>query len=889
MPGFFLRAIEHAAQAPSATTIRPIYSLLAGSCNGLLTILPSQSIARFQEQLIKVLKNLENHSVNLLCLATFAIILKSQKEASFPNSESSSWRSSPPFCSPTNTRSVFEPIQQFFGPKRAPKTMQLVMLRVIYTCSGSGTLTSVEALESVRLAKEIMDAIEPSVRDAWLQSNGPLARKMNDKVLRSAIAPDLRLMALDFVSSLLAGSSLPPELISLFQDTIAKKPCSSIEMISLDRLSMGAKFSFLTSIDEGCVTEVLEGALKIAARPELPSNEILMHLKAIESLIRGLAAVIRKSSKIRQSILCAVASNEFLVPLKDFLEIPETNVMATCSDYSTCPAACVDARRRLCLAISTLLLTTALYSSTDNIGIETSLAASLLERQQAFAALSDTCKSRYIHQFEKASGSLKIVEQSSTPSSDRFSHRWRERLGSELSKEVASRNEIILQMVGEVCRDLEDRCETVEQPLNIQKACLEQLTLRNVELEAEAAERGQLLRGLETEKSHLESQVQSAEIHADELSQRCQELEAQVLQACQDIESATNSARDEAKRLELEHIASLSCKDDLLDERSDQIKRVEQEAIDVRADLEFAHSSSNRKDTEIYDLQITEKALRAEVATLRFDLNVTRKAVASLEAKNNETVESSRKALETLSRDHGIKLTEAAEQNARTQLAHQRELHEREQQRRSTAEKNDMERQQYDSRLAGLEGTIVALRSEIRRKTKEFMEVQGLSRRLVAIMGQDSISGTQRTNSTGANGSFDSSTSSQTGSTPKRSKTRKTPKTPSINRSKAGGHIKALKTAGNSSTRNRRIPLKDLDNGALHQNSILVNHDPRDTAANCKVDPKSKVEDENLADQEAMETDGSLFSDSDLLTSTQACSPNRHANKAINDETTDDI
>ncbi len=70
--------------------------------------------------------------------------------------------------------------------------MHLIMLRVIFACSGSGNLTSIEALESVRLAKEIIDAVEPSLRDIWLQSNAPLTRKLQEKVLRSGIALDLK-------------------------------------------------------------------------------------------------------------------------------------------------------------------------------------------------------------------------------------------------------------------------------------------------------------------------------------------------------------------------------------------------------------------------------------------------------------------------------------------------------------------------------------------------------------------------------------------------------------------------------------------------------------------------------------------------------------------------
>ncbi len=550
----------------------------------------------------------------------------------------------------------------------------------------------------------------------------------------------------------------------------------------------------------------------------------------------------------------------------------------------------------MCLAISALLIKTALYSSADNISIETPLAVSLYDRQQALAASTSICNCRYPHHSEKTLESLQLIEQNSTPSTQRSSHRWKERLSLDLSKEAASRNEIILRTVGEVCRDLEDRCETVERPLNVEKARGEQLTVRNVELEAEAAERGHFLSGLEMEKSRLESQVQTAELEADELLQRCQDLEAQVLQACQDTKNTTVSARDEIKQLQLEHLASISGKDDLLDEQRDQIKQTEKESAELRADLELANLSSNRKGTEIDELHNVETTLRAEVAALSLNLEVTKQAAASLEAKQYESEERLKKDLETLVRDHEFKLVELVEQTTQTCLNHQRELHELEQQCQDTTEKSNTERQRYESKISELEQTVAELRSEIKQKTKEFMEVQDLSRRLVAIMGHDTASGRQHKDSTGASvnnptstGSFGSSTSSQSGSTPKRPKTRKAPKTPSMNHTKAGGGTRTCKVARGNSIGDKRIPLKDLDNVSSYQPPILINRNPRDIIGNRKASPIFEIDNEVQAEEDLMEADSLSFSDSDFLTSTQKVSLERHTNEGCDDETTVDV
>jgi len=193
-PSFFLKVLEEAVQAPSALTIRPIYSMLAGVGPGLLDVLPEDAVVRFQEQLIQMLRSLDNQSANLLCLAIFArIITKSSRQ--LPRAESSSQESmSIGGTALPGRASQYHTIQQFFGQKRAPKTLDLVVLRVIFACSNSSSLSSDDALESVKLAKEIIDAMERQQKDVWIKSNGSKVRKMFEKVLRTDICPELQSM-----------------------------------------------------------------------------------------------------------------------------------------------------------------------------------------------------------------------------------------------------------------------------------------------------------------------------------------------------------------------------------------------------------------------------------------------------------------------------------------------------------------------------------------------------------------------------------------------------------------------------------------------------------------------------------------------------------------------
>src|SRR5579862_7931165 len=73
---------------------------------------------------------------------------------------------------------TFSLMSAFSSAQRAPKTIELVVFQVISACSSNSSLSGDEALENVQLATVIMDAIEPSLKDAWVKANGRVMRKL---------------------------------------------------------------------------------------------------------------------------------------------------------------------------------------------------------------------------------------------------------------------------------------------------------------------------------------------------------------------------------------------------------------------------------------------------------------------------------------------------------------------------------------------------------------------------------------------------------------------------------------------------------------------------------------------------------------------------------------
>lgn len=192
---FLQKILEKAVQAPSAENIRPIHSILSGVGYGFLDILPLETVNRFQLQLIQILKGLEveEHSANLICLAILAN-LAARKITDSTASDASS----PPDATSTRNQDVFElndryhAARLFFTFKRATKTLDLVVLKVILSCSKVCSLRHDEVMESLKLSEEIVDAVSSGERSSWMDRNAAKVKKLSDKIVHHDLDRDTK-------------------------------------------------------------------------------------------------------------------------------------------------------------------------------------------------------------------------------------------------------------------------------------------------------------------------------------------------------------------------------------------------------------------------------------------------------------------------------------------------------------------------------------------------------------------------------------------------------------------------------------------------------------------------------------------------------------------------
>ena len=181
-----MKCLEKAVQSLSPETIRPVYLLLSGLGSSYLDILPFDILFSLQSQMIDVLTKLDsdNHLASLLCLA---ILAKFSSRPGGMDKSQPNVQSSPKDEIGPESADRFLPARKFFSSRRAPKTLDLVVIKAITACAQSCQLSSQEIIESLKLSKEIVDAFDRKEKSSWLAGNVKKTKKLYEKIHRADI------------------------------------------------------------------------------------------------------------------------------------------------------------------------------------------------------------------------------------------------------------------------------------------------------------------------------------------------------------------------------------------------------------------------------------------------------------------------------------------------------------------------------------------------------------------------------------------------------------------------------------------------------------------------------------------------------------------------------
>ncbi|KAL9127167.1 MAG: hypothetical protein Q9217_003900 [Psora testacea] len=810
---FLERTLMKAVDNVSAETIRPLYVILSALGSSQIDGLPLDIVSSLQEGLMKALRSLdvEHHSANLLCLAVLA------KLVSRASTDSSS-----------DNYILFGAQQSFFGGRRASKTLDHIVLKVILACSKNCPLAPNDAITSVELSEEIVDAIDVNERDAWIVKNTAKTKKLCEKILRPDIETELQCAALNFLSTLSHDIQLSRELLVAYKDQLVTT--KSV------RLGSNALTALIDQVEPHSISLIVLAVIQIACCPKAPYPEALAEVQNALHFVNALIATLPASSPLCQTLLPPTPGNEFMDGLKR-IAFPDPIYVqnaATNGLNEVCPTVLVkyqeQLRQRLCRLFAKLMLHTPQHRDPAYL----SIFDSLLERQTKTTEMIEiSCKHRISrHGQAPPTVNVSLFEANSTPETNSVSHAWKGNLIKQISRDADLRYESIVRMVGDVCRDLELRCDEAEGPLreeqtrshNLQSR-LDTSEARVQQLEAEIQDQRLVLKNTEDENERICKKLQASEGRVEELSTNVSYIKREYEHAENEAERVAEAAAQSSRERDVAYMATLRSKDEKYEQQSSELASANKRIIDLERELEQAkaqevdrNQSFEKKEADISNLQ----KLLATAETIKeakdADIEVLKRTGERLFAEKAETQTRAKKAAEwnedmiaalesdmQLAKDQASNIQRAfdaftaakAAEQANLEDSHKLLVAQLQEKIQNMNQEATMAKSDNESRITVLKRTIARLRQDRDQRAKEFAEAQDLSRRLMAVVGVNNAAATPAKNGyqsddrSSPNGkkhrsstshvnssvSFESGTSSRSGesSTPKRTKTQSSP------------------------------------------------------------------------------------------------------------------
>ena len=609
----------------------------------------------------------------------------------------------------------------------------------------------------------------------------------------------------------------------------------------------------------------------------------------------------------------------------DQLADPDSKSSSTRDEHSKtgcCPSAYANSKLQLQQKLIFMVLRAALQDDKSNKDYQKYHL--LLEKQTVLHSTSHSCTDFLTPRKATHVAVVSLFEAESTPQDNSISHGWRDKLTREMSRDANCRYESVVRMVSEICRDLESRCNEVERPLRDERSRASMLQFeldrsqeRIVNLESQAELRKIEAQDRIRERDQLSNQIKTGEGCIQELRERMDCVRQDLDQVRNQAANAARSAVEAARQQDLAYIATLTGKDELLEEqaltlaaREERNARAEEELLNLRTQASRDVRTLQEKDSLLADYK--------RATTEASDLAGSRQAAIDILAESERLLKIANLELSekldnssSIYKSHVWKLKNESEiakaKNIEMQKEYQAYV-------RSKSEEISQLKEDHDIEVAGLReslseftrraevaktdslSTVNGLRTSIKRLcrelercTKERDEAQELRSRLVAMVGMakdppvrhntqlipsrdtaqtpfaTADTPDDRHSSLHTNDSFDSNALTKSGPTSKRKKFHRSSGTPSNPTKTASEFSDATRTDIRTSIRGNRSPLAELSS-KKHQGWSIPAHHIRERAVEFGV-----VSAERLLEREPIGgkivPDDESFGEDDIFTS----------------------
>jgi predicted nucleic acid-binding Zn-ribbon protein len=443
-------------------------------------------------------------------------------------------------------------------------------------------------------------------------------------------------------------------------------------------------------LTEHTITQLLNRIIIISASSQ-NVNLLELCLVLARIVLHSSTTCPRTMAVLKESVKSVFneSSVKKLCPQQDidsYVELP--------SNTGACRGTIAEIQRRLTSSMCVILtMCVAGYAHVFN-GKNEHLLAEIVARQQRLMLQTSSCTHNYSR--SRNQQPLQILDLVQIPTTTENTLDWKLKLENQLYEEHLQQRQLILRAVGLACKDLEDRCATVEEPLRKEQ---EQNSLLQVqliqcktelsEMSAKVADQKLFFDSLEKEKMDQEVYLRKLECENEELSRRAVDLEQEASQirnaAAQSVAALEHSYEEKLNRCR----TAVAAKDDDLSKKektihnlqktidtltfelsqqctqiSELVKR-ENEAnttlAEVKQELQAANIARAEKDRELDHASKNSAALVAKVTGLEAELGKSTEMLYQAEQDYFGEISRLQNDCEVLQKQHEVDLQAVAD------------------------------------------------------------------------------------------------------------------------------------------------------------------------------------------------------------------------------------
>ena len=645
-PRFLEQTVFRAANDLSSDTLRPVHQLTATTGAGCSGCLPKELLREIQEKCLDLLNTFSSGDplAYLLCLAVLANLSLSDG-CSKPGDVIQEYSHVAPRDRQTQSMGSS---MDWFVSKRAQKTLSVVVLNAVSIVSDSSItpMTKETAVEALKLCTEISARIDLPERRSWIAGNGQKVRKFVDKIGRLDCDDERVTEAINLLCKLSGDQQLPSDAINIVEKLVQSRCLYALKRHSLRQLLPLMKTTTITRIVMAMLTTA---CLEIDQPREIDRiYEALHMLEALKDYVEG------DSSRFRV-ILPSSADEESMRRLAHLASrSPSTAARCpTTKETDTCAFTFMHTQNVLQQELRLLFVKCSIHCAPQDGEQYSTMLSELLDGVSSVGGTPTNCKhyDSGWHQHRSRS-TTSIAEVQSTPEAFSISCGWRESLANKLTSDANSRCYQITRIVGDVCRDLEARCDNVERPLKEERAVSLQLRQQLEKSESLGKTLEQRYQDSKAAYAMLESKYEG-------LLQQCRSSEVRSGQLCNEIEDKNkelefykldvNASRDEEAeraRLHINRLTdSIEVKELTIAGQRDDLQASairERDLLNETNQLKTNVSDGDRKlleaDAALRKMVETQSATEDVLRSLETKMHSLQDSLTTLRRENDEAV-----------------------------------------------------------------------------------------------------------------------------------------------------------------------------------------------------------------------------------------------------------